>query len=324
MTRRDPTKWVPLEGLPEGAHRWGSPELRDMEQEWGEVWDAIGGPDAWSLLKNWREERFRAFAIENGQIENHYTLRQGVTEKLIAEGVQGVMGYHTLEGLPDWAIQGLLQDQVDAFQYMFDEWLDHEPFTTDEIRTWHFLLACPQETIKELRNMSDGKLMRPVDFLWRYKSPWKTIPNNRRRPDGRIHEYCPPEQVQSEMDRFIDLYWEEICGRRHAVEVQAAWMHHSFTRTNPFQDGNGCVARMLMAYIYVDCGLPPPIISARTRPAYFNALEDADRGDLKAFSDYLGDLAKPELREIIQICRKALAGELERPIGKGGRIRVDH
>ena len=35
MTRRDPTKWVPLEGLPEGAHRWGSPELRDMEQEWG-------------------------------------------------------------------------------------------------------------------------------------------------------------------------------------------------------------------------------------------------------------------------------------------------
>ncbi len=161
-----------------------------------------------------------------------------------------------------------------------------------------------------------------------YRSPsgklgvWKTLPNNPRRTDGRVHEYCPPEQVQSEMDRFIDLH-REIEAQDYPVEVEAAWMHHRFVRTHPFRDGNGRVSRMLMAYAYTKRWLPPPIISARAKFDYLDVLEDADRGDLRAFSDHLGVLAKRELLSVIRIGRKALDGYLERPNGNGGRTYVD-
>ena len=47
------------------------------------------------------------------------------------------------------------------------------------------------------------------------------------------------------MDRFIALH-AEIERARYPTEVEAAWMHHRFVRTHPFQDGNGRVSRMLM------------------------------------------------------------------------------
>ena len=323
MTGKDPAKWKPLEGMPEGAHQWGSPELREMEQEWQRIRDALTGRDRpRRFLDNWLEERGRAFAIENGQIENLYTLRRGVTEELMAEGLQGVMGAHTLEGLPDRTILGLLQDQADALEVMFRDVADGQPLTQHTIRSWHAMLTRHQETVTGLHITPDGKAMRRVQIPFREKGTWKTIPNNPRRTDGRIHEYCPPEQVQSEMDRFIRLH-REIERQGYPVEVEAAWMHHRFVRTHPFRDGNGRVSRMLMAYAYTKRWLPPPIISARRKPTYIRNLEAADTGRLRVFSDYLGDLARLELRDVIDLGRQALAGHLERPNGNGGRTYVD-
>ena len=37
-------------------------------------------------------------------------MRRGVTEQLIAEGFAGVTGAHTLEGVADRTLAGLLQD----------------------------------------------------------------------------------------------------------------------------------------------------------------------------------------------------------------------
>ena len=165
--------------------------------------------------------------------------------------------------------------------------------------------------------------MRRVQIPFREKGVWKTIPNNPRRQEGRIHEYCPPEQVQSEMDRFIKLH-REIERRDYSVEVEAAWMHHRFVRTRPFRDGNGRVSRTLMAYAYTRRWLPPPIIVSSRKPVYIDVLEDADAGNLQSFSDYLGSLARIELVGVIRIGRRALAGNLERPNGNGGRTYVDH
>ena len=43
------------------------------------------------FIDKWLEERARAFAIETGQIEGLYTLKRGITEQLIAEGLEGVV-----------------------------------------------------------------------------------------------------------------------------------------------------------------------------------------------------------------------------------------
>ena len=77
----------------------------------------------------------------------------------------------------------------------------------------------------------------------------------------------------------------------YPVNVEAAWLHHRFVRTHPFQDGNGRVSRLLMVWAYLKRSLPPPIIDALRKPDYIVALEAADAGNLKAFSDYLAVLA---------------------------------
>ena len=74
-----------------------------------------------------------------------------------------------------------------------------------------------------------------------------------------------------------------------------------------------------MAYAYLRRGEPPPLITAAGREDYIGALEAADTGDLRAFSDHLGLLASVTLAAAVRLGRRALAGNLNRPNGNGGR-----
>ena len=163
---------------------------------------------------------------------------------------------------------------------------------------------------------------RRVEVPFTTPGAWKIRPNNPRRPDGVIHEYCPPEQVQSEMDRFFVLY-DRIRQQDYPVYIEAAWLHHRFVQIHPFQDGNGRVSRLLMAWTYIHRGLPPPVIAAEGKPDYIAALERADAGNLKAFSDYLGTLGLATLTAAAALADDAVAGNLNRPNGNGGRTVGD-
>ena len=290
------------------------PGYAELAQEWLSIRAGLKDQDEpRAFLDKWLEERGRAFAIETGQIEGLYTLKRGITEQLIAEGLSSAVGAHTLENLEDRTIQGLLADQETAYNMLFEDIASGRPLTQHNIKTWHQLITRHQETVAGIT--LDG---RRVQVPFRLKGQWKLRPNNPRRLDGVLHEYCPPELVQDEVDRFLALH-REIERQGYPVEVEAAWMHHRFVRTHPFQDGNGRVSRMLMAYAYLRRSLPPPIIVAQLRGDYIETLEIANTGDLKAFSDYLGDLALSSLRSAVRIGRKALAGDLNRPNGNGGR-----
>ena len=309
-----PELWRPLTGMPDGAEGWRAPGYHELAQEWISIRAALKDQDEpRAFLDKWQEERGRAFAIETGQIEGLYTLKHGITEQLIAEGLAGAVGAHTVENLEDRTIQGLLADQETTYNMLFADIASGRPLTQHTLKSWHQLITRHQETVAGIT--PDG---RRVQVPFRLKGQWKLRPNNPRRPDGVVHEYCPPELVQDEMDRFLALH-REIEPQAYPVEVEAACMHHRFVRTHPFQDGNGRVSRMLMAYAYLRRSLPPPLITAAGRDFYIDALEIANTGDLKAFSDYLGDLALVSLRSAVQIGRKALAGNLNRPNGNGGR-----
>ena len=312
--RQEPQVWRRLTGMPEGAHAWGVPGYAAMAREWAEIRERLkdrAAPKAFVDL--WLEERARAFAIETGQIEGLYTMRRGITLQLMAEGLSGVVGAHTVEGVEDRTIRGLLADQEAALHVLFDDIAQGRPLTLHTIKTWHQLLTRHQETVTGLT--LDG---RKVQVRFTEKGRWKDRPNNPKRPDGVVHQYCPPEQVQQEMDRFIELH-REIRDAGYPTEVEAAWMHHRFVRTHPFRDGNGRVSRLLMAHAYVRRGEPPPVISHEIRPRYINALEAADRGNLRAFSNFLGYLALASLDSAIELGRQALSGDLDRPNGNGGR-----
>ena len=313
-----PEIWKPLEGAPEGAENWGNPQYRVLERRWLEARSEMkAGDPADRFIEAWLAERNRAFAIETGQIEGLYTLKRGVTEQLVAEGFAGVVGAHTLENLDDQVIAGLLEDQTAACEMVWQDVAEARPLTASMLKSWHALLTRHQQTVAGL-NVVEGRV-RKVQVPFVRKGVWKIAPNNPRRPDGVIHQYCPPEHVEAEMDRFFAIYNDEVVPRRYPVEVEAAWLHHRFVRTHPFQDGNGRVSRLLMAYAYVRRSLPPPIVTAFAKPAYIDVLEAADEGDLRAFVDYIALLALEQIQGAERIAQRALAGALNRPTGNGGR-----
>ena len=306
--------WRPLTGMPDGARGWLVPGYAELSHEWASVRASLKDRDEpRAFLDKWLEERGRAFAIETGQIEGLYTLKTGITEQLIAEGLAGVARSHTVENVEDRTIKGLLADQETAYNMLFEDVASGRPLTQHAVRTWHQLVTRHQETVAGLT--ADG---RRVQVPFRRKGVWKNRPNNPRRPDGVMHEYCPPELVQDEMDRFFALH-AEVERERYPVYVEAAWMHHRFVRTHPFQDGNGRVSRMLMAHAFIRRGEPPPVITAVGRSDYIDVLEIANTGDLRAFSDYLADVATVSLRAAVRLGQRALAGNVSRPNGNGGR-----
>ena len=314
-----PEKWTPLTGMPEGAEGWATPGFAELEAEWAECQRQLkaGSPGS-RFLEGWLRERVRAFALETGQIEGLYTLRRGVTEQLIAEGFAGAVGAHTLEGLEDRTVRGLLEDQEAAYDMMFDDVASGRPLSAYMIKSWHALLTRHQDTVAGID--PEG---RRVQVQFKGKGEWKIRPNNPRRLDGVVHEYCPPEQVEPEMRRFLELYNDDIRHRNYPVNVEAAWLHHRFVRTHPFQDGNGRVSRQLMAWAYVKRSLPPPVVSALGKPVYINALEAADEGRLMVFARYVGVRAMDSIVGAVEIAQRALAGRLNRSNGNGGRTVGD-
>ena len=313
-----PEIWQPISGMPDGAHEWAYPAYAHFASKWNDVQLALKDQEApRRFFVGWMAERVREFAIETGQIEGLYTLRRGVAEQLIAEGFAGVDGSQTLEGVEDRTVKGLLMDQGAAYHMLFSDVAGGGGLTQHKIKSWHQLLTRHQETVTGLT--PDG---RRVQVEFKEKGQWKRWSNNPRRPDGVIQQYCPPEHVQAEMDRFIDMH-AQIEAEQYPVEVEAAWMHHRFVRTHPFRDGNGRVSRMLMAYSYIRRGLPPPVITNKQRGEYIRALEVADRGNLKRFSDLLGGYALPTLVAGLAIGQDALEGNLSRPNGNGGRTVGD-
>ena len=312
--RQKPEIWRPLTGMPEEARAWGVPGYAAMAKEWTEIRGRLNRrAEPKAFVDLWLVERLRAFAIETGQIEGLYTMRRGITLQLMAEGLSGVVGTHTVEGIEDRTIRGLLADQEAALHVLFEDISQGRPLTLHTIKTWHQLLTRHQETVTGLT--LDG---RKVQVRFTEKGRWKDRPNNPKRPDGVVHQYCPPEQVQQEMDRFIELHGE-IRDADYPTDVEAAWMHHRFVRTHPFRDGNGRVSRLLMAHAYMRRGEPPPVISQANWTHYIIALEAADRGNLRAFSDFLGYLALASLNSAIALGRRALSGNLNRSNGNGGR-----
>ena len=306
-------RWAPLTGMPAGSSEWGSEQYEALTNRWESALQQLADQRRdRSLLDIYLAERQREFAIETGQIEGLYTLKRGVTEQLITEGLEGVRGQHTTEGLDDRTIRGLLEDQNTAPDLVFATIKGERPLSHSVLCEWHALLTRHQDTVTGLT--LEG---RRVQVEFKEKGVYKTRPNNPRRPDGVIHEYCPPEHCRSEMDRLFELYGD-IGAQQFPVAVEAAWLHHRFVRTHPFRDGNGRMARLLMASSYIRQSLPPPVITAANRGGYIEMLEMADEGNLRPFCEYLEALANETLTRAVLSAERVLAGSQRMNHPNGG------
>ncbi|MFC1833495.1 Fic family protein [Thermodesulfobacteriota bacterium] len=120
-----------------------------------------------------------------------------------------------------------------------------------------------------------------------------------------MHEYCPPEHVQAEMDRLLEMSNGHDGARVHP-EVQAAWLHRRFTQIHPFQDGNGRIARALASLVFLKAEWFPLVIDRDTRADYIEALEMADRGDLEPLVRLFADMQKRSFLAALSIFEDVL------------------
>ncbi len=170
---------------------------------------------------------------------------RGVTETLIEKGlVADYIERSSTDKDPDELIR-MLRDHQDSIEFVYQHIKDGRPISLHFIRQLHISLARSQQTFQGVDQFGNTVIATLN------KGEFKKLPNNPSRPSGSIHEYCPPLQVDCELENLLYLYEEyqkENC-EYHAL-LTGAWLHHRFTQIHPFQDGNGRVARALLTWTW--------------------------------------------------------------------------
>jgi len=286
-------KWKPIEELPRGYESLGRSDLLALHQVWEGLRERLRTVEFVERLQ-------RQWAIETGKIERVYDLDRGITETLIERGIDAALIPHGSNGRNPEQVAAIINDQIDAIQMLFDFVKGERELTTGYIKELHALLTRNQPSTTAVNSF--GRAIE-VPLL---RGDYKKLPNNPTRKDGLIHEYCPPEQVASEMDRLVDLH------RKHVedgvpTEVEAAWLHHRFAQIHPFQDGNGRVARALATLVFLRAGWFPLAVTDDDRSSYISALEEADGGDLRPLIDLFANVLRRSFTQAF-----SAVGDMER------------
>lgn len=100
--------------------------------------------------------------------------------------------------------------------------------------------------------------------------------------------YLPPlpTEVPFKMRQFEN--WLQNFKNQKDLVDYAALSHFKLDDIHPFVDGNGRTARLLMNLILMKKGYPPTIILKTDRTKYYQTLDEAHKGRLKPFVDFIG------------------------------------
>jgi Fic family protein len=264
-------KWRPIEDLPPDYPSMADPELESLARHWSEHQQSL---KATGRLAEVQQRIQREWAIETGIIEDVYRIDRGITNTLIERGIRADYIARDSTGKSPELIARIILDHAEALEALYEFVSRKRRFTTGYIKELHAAM---------LRNQATHTVFDPFGNAFEkdlQKGEYKTSPNNPLRPDGEVHEYCPPIHVAAEMDRMAGLH-EEHTGKHVPAVVEAAWLHHVFSQIHPFEDGNGRVARALATVVFLQAGLFPLIITREDRVSYIDALEAADHRDLR-------------------------------------------
>ncbi|MDJ1173882.1 Fic family protein [Roseofilum capinflatum] len=265
--------WQPIQDLPLNWQTLASSELPPLVTVWNEQADRLRQSGE---FQTFNDKLRREIAIETGIIERLYTIDRGITRLLIEQGINEALIPHGSTDRPVKQVISLIKDQEAAIEGLFDFVGGQRTLSTFYIKQLHQLLTQSQDSIEALDTLTDQIFQ--VSLI---QGDYKRQPNNPLRLDGSVHEYCPPEQVASEMDRLISLHHQHST-ENIPPEIEAAWLHHRFTQIHPFQDGNGRVARCLASLVFIQASWFPLVLTRDDRAVYIAALEEGDRGNLSS------------------------------------------
>lgn len=284
-------KWHPITDLSEEEIQYKNSDLQVLAQSWRERLIQLRNSQK---LKEFNEHLARQWAVETGIIERVYTLDRGVTQMLIEQGFDASFISHGKSNKPAPLVVSIIKDQKEVIEGLFDFVSQRRSLNTSYIKQMHQVFMRNQRTTEAVDKF--GNYIQ-IEII---RGEWKKWPNNPKRDDGSIHEYCPPEQVASEIDRLIALHYEHIRWKI-SPEIEAAWLHHRFTQIHPFQDGNGRIARALASLIFLRSGWFPLVIVGDKRKEYISASEQADQDDLIPMIDLFASRQIQAFRRALSI-----------------------
>jgi Fic family protein len=286
-----PYKWHSIEPLSDAERRIDLSELDSLIQSWHDFRGQIDktNPDT---LKEFKTRLVRTLSIETGILERLYDLDRGTTEALIARGFYEELISRESTNIEPAHLIDILRDQYAAIDLVHDLIGQSRPLTKGVILELHAILTRHQETTPAV-----DQLGRRIEIPLR-RGAFKLLPNNPKRPDGGIHEYSPPEQVDSEIEMLLKLLQEYS---NEPPILVASWFQHRFTQIHPFQDGNGRVSRAVVTYILMRSDLLPLVIDRDRRTEYLDALQSADLGNLSLLVNLYATLEKHALLRALSL-----------------------
>ena len=283
-------EWKPIADLEDDSD--ASTEIPPLLALWEEQREEL--PDR--QVRDFNERLNREWAIETGIIEGVYNIDQETTQLLIERGIDASLIVRDGNGKSPEFIAGIVRDHQDAVEWLFEVVKQQTSLSTSFIKQLHHLMTRKQDVVEGVDQF--GRVARiKLDH-----GSYKQNPNNPTRPDGKEHQYCPPEQVPGQMDKLVRLHLEHM-EMSIAPDVSAAWLHHRFTQIHPFQDGNGRVARALASLVLMRAGWFPLVISRTNRGKYLDALEYADTGDMNPLIRLFGTIQKDWFLKALSISK---------------------
>jgi Fic family protein len=283
--------WKPIERLSDEERKIDLADMHPLYENW-RASKRLLQQSSPTQLADFNRRLVRRLSIETGILERLYDLDRGTTEALVANGFAEDLVSHSSTNIEPSRLIDILRDQEAAVQLVIDCVAKNRELTRGVLHELHTILTRHQETsaaIDQFGNRLEIPLLR---------GKFKEQPNNPKREDGSLHEYCPPIHVESEVDNL--LTWLPEYASDDPIIV-AAWFHHRFTQIHPYQDGNGRVARAVTTLILLRADLLPLVVDRDLRVEYIKALELADRRQLSALAEIFARLERNAILQALSV-----------------------
>lgn len=294
--------WQPIEDLHGSYNSFASEELSALAPIWKEQKENLKEQGAFQAFNKRLE---REWAIETGIIEGLYNIDRGTTQVLIERGIDSSFIPHgSTDRSPEFIVK-IIRDQQNVLEGLFDYVTRRRDLSKSYIKELHAEFTQNQDEVEALDQF--GRLIS----VRLEKGKFKSHPKNPLRDDGTIHEYCPPEHVDAEVDRLLEMHHSHMAGGV-PPEVESAFLHHRFTQIHPFQDGNGRVSRAIASLVFLRSDWFPLVITREQRTEYLDALQNADYGELQPLIDLFAKRQKAQFTEALSLSSEVLRQHVPR------------
>lgn len=283
--------WKPIESLSDTERQIDLASMLPLYENWRASKMRLQ-ESSQAQLAEFNRRLVRRLSVETGILERLYDLDRGTTEALVAQGFAEDLVTHSSTNIEPSRLIDILRDQEAAIQLVMDCVAKNRTLTKSLIHELHAILTRHQDTTTAVDQF--GRRLE-IQLL---KGKFKQQPNNPKRPDGTVHEYCPPIHVDSEVDNLLN--WLSEYGSDDPVIV-ATWLHHRFTQIHPYQDGNGRVARALTTLILLRAELLPLVVDRDVRVEYISALEAADKSQLNQLAEMFARLERNAILQALSV-----------------------